>query len=193
MIFWLIFVGFLSAFALGPASFNIIRSLITQKTWPWASIAGFLLGDLIYIGLAIALLRSPLLQEPWLKTLLTVLTVFCLVIYSGKILLPKRASSDLVKEPLSNPSFKQSLLLTLTNFHLVFIYAGLFANLSITANSLLYWGVIAYFTAFILTFLGMLYGLQIFQKSLRNLLRRFEVIAACGFLTFSLYISLEIL
>lgn len=193
MIFWLIFVGFLSAFALGPASFNIIRSLITQKTWPWASIAGFLLGDLIYIGLAIALLRSPLLQEPWLKTLLTVLTVFCLVIYSGKILLPKRASSDLVKEPLSNPSFKQSLLLTLTNFHLVFIYAGLFANLSITANSLLYWGVIAYFTAFILTFLGMLYGLQIFQESLRNLLRRLEVIAACGFLTFSLYISLEIL
>lgn len=193
MIFWLIFVGFLSAFALGPASFNIIRSLITQKTWPWASIAGFLLGDLIYIGLAIALLRSPLLQEPWLKTLLTVLTVFCLVIYSGKILLPKRASSDLVKEPLSNPSLKQSLLLTLTNFHLVFIYAGLFANLSITANSLLYWGVIAYFTAFILTFLGMLYGLQIFQESLRNLLRRLEVIAACGFLTFSLYISLEIL
>ena len=64
MIIWMSGVGFLSAFALGPASFNIIRNLITKKNWPWPSILGFLLGDLFYIGLALWALQSPVLASP---------------------------------------------------------------------------------------------------------------------------------
>ncbi|MBV2168066.1 MAG: LysE family transporter [Bdellovibrio sp.] len=193
MILGLLLVGGLSAFALGPASFNIIRTLISKRTWPWASIAGFLAGDLVYIGLALILLQSALLQMPWLRISLTSLTVLCLMIYSIRILLPKQKLPETFLESFSSPSFKKSFLLTLANFHLVFIYAGLFANLGADGKIAIYSGALAYFIGFLLGFFSLLYGLHFFQSSLRTLLRKMEVVAAFGFLTFSIYLSLEIL
>ncbi|WP_413944753.1 LysE family transporter [Bdellovibrio sp. HCB-162] len=195
MILWLMLVGFLSAFALGPASFNIIRSLINKRTWPWDSIAGFLLGDIFYITLALLLLQSPLLQLTWLKTLLTGLTVASLVLYSGKILFPSLKDKDQEVKPSQQQQqgFKSSLLLTLSNFHLVFIYAGLFVNISHSRHFSLFAGVMAYFMAFLVTFFALLWALRSLQSSLKNVLRRIEMVAAFGFLTFSVYLSLEIL
>lgn len=193
MIPWLVFVGFLSAFALGPASFNIIRSLISKRSWPWSSIAGFLLGDLLYITLTLLLLQSPVLQHPGLKIFLTGLTVACLVLYSGKILFPSLKDKDQEVVPLQNQGFKNSFLLTISNFHLVLIYAGLFVNLNHENPVSLLLGVFVYFAAFLVTFLALLWGLRFLQDSLKKALRKIEVIAAFGFLTFSVYLSLEIL
>ncbi len=139
MILGLMGLGALSALAVGPASFNIIRILIAEKTWPWPSILGFLTGDFIYIFLAMALLRTPLLQEQWLKSTLTVLTVICLVVYSSRVLFTnsnnKAQSKNSSEENFLKQSFKESFILTLGNFHLLFIYAGIFISFS---QSLMY-------------------------------------------------------
>ncbi|WP_373997508.1 LysE family transporter [Bdellovibrio bacteriovorus] len=195
MILWLMIIGFLSAFALGPASFNIIRSLVRDRSWPWKSIAGFLLGDIVYIALALMLLKSPLLQEAWLKALLTVLTVLCLVLYSVKILfLQKNTDSSFLKEELLiRPSFKKSFLLTMANFHLVFIYASLFANVANENGLTLWMGAITYLAAFLVSFILLLFTIRQFKNHLQGFLRKIEVVAACGFLTFSAYLSLGIL
>lgn len=189
MILWMTSVGCLSAFALGPASFSIIRTLLSRRQWPWASIAGFLVGDLVYIALAVALLQSPWLSLPWLKTALTSLTVIALSLYSVKVLWSRPAEEA---PQVTSQGFLRSLLLTLSNFHLVLIYAGLFVNLTTSQNPL-WLGVLVYLSAFIASFLGLLWGLRRLQGPLRSFLRKIEVVAACGFLGFSLYLSLEIL
>lgn len=189
MILWMTSVGCLSAFALGPASFSIIRSLLNRRQWPWASIAGFLVGDVIYIALAVALLHSPWLNLPWLKTGLTALTAAALSLYSVKVLWTR---PGLAEEQAASQGFLRSLMLTLSNFHLVLIYAGLFINLT-NSQSPLWLGVLVYLSAFVASFLGLLWGLRRLQGPLKTFLRKIEVVAACGFLGFSLYLSLEIL
>ncbi|WP_413567989.1 LysE family transporter [Bdellovibrio sp. HCB117] len=195
MILGLILLGFLSAFALGPASFNIIRSLVRDRTWPWRSIAGFLCGDVMYIVLALVLLKSPVLREEWLKAVLTILTVLCLVFYSVKVLFSKDTlnSSSFNEDFLMRPSFKKSFLLTMANFHLVFIYAGLFANIANEKGLTLWMGALAYLVAFFVSFILLLFTIQQFKIQLQGFLRKIEVVAACGFLTFSAYLSLGIL
>ncbi|WII71017.1 hypothetical protein QJS83_11145 [Bdellovibrio sp. 22V] len=191
MILWFSGLGFISAFALGPATFNIIRNLIARKAWPWRSIAGFLLGDLIYIAAAVLLLRTSLWQIVWLKALLTSLTVLCLLLYSLKVLFPGKEQQE-QPSTVGAPSFRRSFFLTLGNFHLVFIYAGLFVNL--TENNLtMFAGVLAYLSAFIVSFFALLWVLRVFHGSLQQILRKIEVVAACGFLTFSIYLSMGIL
>ncbi|KHD88772.1 MAG: hypothetical protein OM95_06470 [Bdellovibrio sp. ArHS] len=192
MILWLISIGFISAFALGPASFNIIRSLVAERSWPWKSIAGFLVGDVIYIGLALALLQSPWLQQEWLRILLTILTVICLILYSAKILLSAKASTSL-EGAIRPPSFRKSFLLTMGNFHLVFIYAGLFSNMAAATTSALLIGALSYTLAFLVSFVLLLFVISHFKSHLKQILRHLEVIAACGFLTFSAYLSMGIL
>lgn len=191
MILGLMGVGFLSAFAVGPASFNIIRTLIAKRTWPWSSIGGFLLGDLIYILLALLLIQSPLLQELWLKSLLTILTVICLVLYSGKVLLTTKPAEN--EATVLIQGFRKNLLLTLSNFHLLFIYAGLFVGFSGDTSDPLWMGVLVYILTFLLSFFIMLFALLFFQKSLKTTLRKIEVLAAFGFITFSVYLSLGML
>lgn len=184
-------IGFLSAFALGPAGFNIIRSLLTKKRWPWPAILGFLAGDLIYILLSVLLIKSPLLHHSWLEKTLTMLTVLALLFYAVKVLF----LTD--KEPLhgsvtgSSQGFRQSLLLTLSNFHLVFIYAGIF--LSLTDQASLGFGIFVYVVSFVAGFMGLLLGLRGFEFYLKNILRKIEIFAACGFLSFSIYLILGIL
>lgn len=190
MILWMITVGFLSAFALGPASFSIIRSLVSRRQWPWSSIAGFLVGDLTYIVLAMALLQSPLFHEVWLKNLLTALTAGVLLLYSVKVLLSKPNPQSL---EVPAQGFSKSLLLTLSNFHLVLIYAGLFVQLTGQKTAALWMGVGVYILTFILSFLGLLWGLKQLHGPLKKFLRKIEIVAACGFLGFSIYLSLEIL
>lgn len=189
MIPWMIGVGFLSAFALGPASFSIIRSLISRREWPWGSIAGFLLGDVFYILMALLLLQSPLFHEAWLKNILTGLTAVTLLLYSAKVFLSKSNPQNL---EFPDQGFTKSLLLTLSNFHLVFIYAGLFVHLTAQKNILLI-GVSAYLGAFALSFLALLWTLQRLHGPLKFFLRKIEILAACGFLGFSIYISMGIL
>lgn len=191
MIPWMITVGFLSAFALGPASFSIIRSLVSRRQWPWSSIAGFLVGDLIYIVLAMALLQSPLLHEIWLKNLLTALTAGVLLLYSVKVLTSKTNPQQSLEVPAQG--FSKSLLLTLSNFHLVLIYAGLFVQLAGQKTAALWMGVGVYVLTFVFSFLGLLWGLKQLHGPLKKLLRKIEIVAACGFLGFSIYLSLEIL
>lgn len=187
MILWMISVGFLSAFALGPASFSIIRSLVSRRTWPWSSIAGFLLGDLIYIVLALVLLQSPWLHQEWLKTLLTGLTALVLSAYSLKVLTSKEPATL----EIPHMGFKKSLALTLSNFHLVLIYAGLFVHLR-DAKSL-WLGAGVYLGTFTLSFLALLWGLKRLQGPIKKFLRKIEIVAACGFFCFSVYLSMEIL
>lgn len=188
MILWMLSVGFLSAFALGPASFSIIRSLVSRRTWPWSSIAGFLLGDLTYIALAMALLQSPLFHQDWLKTVLTALTAVVLSAYSLKVLLSKEQPASL---EIPHLGFTKSLALTLSNFHLVLIYAGLFVQLR-DAKSL-WLGVTAYLLAFVFSFLALLWGLKRLHGPIKKFLRKIEIVAACGFFCFSIYLSMEIL
>lgn len=192
MISSLIFTGFLSAFAIGPASFNIIRNLITRKSWPWQSIAGFITGDLIYMSLALFSLKFSVVQAPLARIILTLLTITSLVIYSCRILIFQRSAPQLEALPDAGQSYKNSLLLTLSNFHLLLIYAGIFINLFPKSASP-FLGVAVYFCTFLLTFLGLLTGLQIFQNSLKQNLRKIEVVAAYGFLSFSFYLSMELL
>ncbi|MEN0057420.1 MAG: LysE family transporter [Bdellovibrio sp.] len=194
MILGLMLVGFLSAFALGPASFNIIRSVLKKRTWPWNSILGFLLGDCFYIVVALLLLQSPLLQQENVKITLTLLTAGILGLYSCKMLLlsPEVTHSQMSQN--SEPaSFWSSFFLTLGNVHLVLIYAGLFAHWGQQDMSFLLWGVGAYLLTFVISFFGLLALLRFFQTSLKSFLRHIEILAACGFLTFSVYLSLEIL
>ncbi|WP_413574782.1 LysE family transporter [Bdellovibrio sp. HCB290] len=188
MILWMSSLGFISAFAVGPASFSIIRSLVCLRTWPWSSIAGFLLGDLIYIALAILLLQSPLLHHPWLRNILTGLTAVVLLVYSLHVLLSRKPAQDMEATQLG---FGKSLTLTLSNFHLVLIYAGLFVHLNKT-NSL-WLGASIYSLAFIAGFLTLLWGLKQLHGSIRKFLRNIELVAACGFFCFSIYLSMELL
>ncbi|XGC79327.1 LysE family transporter [Bdellovibrio bacteriovorus] len=191
MILWIAFLGFISAFALGPATFNIIQNLIQKRTWPWKEILGFMLGDIIYLALAISLIHTPLLQESRIKSALTFLTISFLVFYSVKILLKKK---ETVESALAeNYGFWRSLFITLCNFHLVFIYAGLFAPFASRSGNELLWGAGSYLAAFFLSFLGLLWVLQMAQKHLERFLRKIEIIAAYGFLTFSFLLSLELL
>lgn len=194
MILWMSGVGFLSAFALGPAGFNVVRDLLSKKTWPWGAILGFLLGDLLYIGLALGLVQSPLLHSFWLKNILTLLTVFCLIFYSTKVLFfTKEVSGDEQNNEIQQ-GFIKSLLLTLANFHLVFIYAGLFLTLQQSSiPGTLTFGVLIYASSFVASFLFLLLGLSGFRVYLKTALRKAEVVAACGFLSFSLYLLLEFL
>ncbi len=189
MILWMTSIGCLSAFALGPASFSIIRSLLNRRDWPWASIAGFLVGDIIYISLAVVFLSSPWLQHSGLRFALTMLTAGILSLYSVKVLL-SRPTPQLAHK--TSQGFIRSLLLTLSNCHLVLIYVGLFMNLT-SSQSPLWLGVLVYLSAFVASFLGLLWVLRHFQGALKTFLRKIEIITACGFLVFSLYLSLETL
>ncbi|WP_413584426.1 hypothetical protein [Bdellovibrio sp. HCB274] len=188
MILWMTSVGFISAFALGPASFSIIRSLVSLRTWPWSSIAGFLLGDLTYIVLAIFLLQSQILNQLWLRNILTGLTAVMLLGYSLYVLLSSKPREE--KAP-SQLGFGKCLTLTLSNFHLVLIYAGLFVHLN-ESNSL-WLGAAIYSIAFIAGFLTLLWGLKHLHGPLKKFLRNIEIVAACGFFCFSIYLSMEIL
>ncbi|AFY01647.1 hypothetical protein [Bdellovibrio bacteriovorus] len=188
MILWMISVGFLSAFALGPASFSIIRSLVSRRTWPWSSIAGFLLGDVTYILLAMALLKSPLFHQEWLKITLTGMTALVLSAYSLKVLLSKEQPATI---EIPHQGFTKSLALTLSNFHLVLIYAGLFVHLR-DAKSL-WLGVLVYLLTFVVSFLALLWGLKRLHGPIKQFLRKIEIVAACGFFCFSIYLSVGIL
>lgn len=190
MIAGIILVAILSSFAVGPASFNIIRNLISTERWPWSSIAGFLVGDLAYVGLAIVLLQSPLFRETWLKTFLTTLTAVVLFIYAVRIMTSKEKAVYL-EVPASG--FMKSLFLTLSNFHLILIYAGFFVHFDEPNPGFLFIGVGIYVCAFITGFMLFLWGLQLFRSSLRRFLRKIEFFTACGFLSFSIYLFTEIL
>ncbi len=182
-------IGALSALALGPASFNIIRSLIHNNRWPWNSILGFLIADVIYMVLALVLLRSPWLQEHAIRTVLTALTAGTLLIYSLKTFVNKSPPT-----PLNHPkadSFFASLSLTLSNFHLVLIYAGLFSNLKQSQN--LVQSASVYLGFFLGAFLLLLWGLEQYRESLKTALRKIELTAAYGFLGFAAYLSVTIL
>ncbi|UOF02020.1 LysE family transporter [Bdellovibrio reynosensis] len=191
MILWIAFLGFISAFALGPATFNIIQNLIQKKTWPWKEIFGFMVGDIIYLALALSLINTPLLLGSKIKSVLTLLTVAFLVFYSLKILLKKKAKVETALA--ESHGFWRSLFITLCNFHLVFIYAGLFAPFASTSGSELLLGAGSYLAAFFVSFISLLWVLQIAQKHLERFLRKIEIIAAYGFLTFSFILSLELL
>lgn len=186
----LLTMGLASSLAVGPASFSIIRNLINHRKWPWRSIAGFLLGDLIYIAVTILFLQTPLVHEAWLRRLLTAMTVAVLLFYSVRVLFlsPKEQSIE-----VSPQSFTRSLMLTLANFHLLFIYAGLFMHLSELGWAALWQGISLYLLSFIAGFLGLLWSLKKFHTYLKLILRKIEIIAACGFFGFSIYLSLEIL
>ncbi|WP_413580616.1 hypothetical protein [Bdellovibrio sp. HCB288] len=188
MILAMFVTGILSAFALGPASFSIIRSLVSRRSWPWSSIAGFLLGDLIYILFATALLRSPLLHLQWFKNLLTVLTALALLIFSVHVIFSKSPTSSI---QIPDLGFRMSLALTLSNFHLVFIYAGLFSH-ALETNTLLL-GVSIYALTFVASFMALLWSLKRLHGPIKKILRKIEVVAACGFFCFSVYLSMEIL
>lgn len=191
MILWMIALGLLSALAIGPASFQIIRSLITGRTWPWNSILGFLCGDIIYIFFSVLLLRSPLLEITWVRNILTMITVLVLFTYAVKVLVFQKATD--LSSPLQYFGFKKSLLLTLSNVHLVLIYTGLFLNITNEHPLHFMWGILIYFLAFVVGFLALLVSLNRIKLSLAKILRPLEVIVACGFLTFSVYLYLEIL
>lgn len=182
-------IGALSAFALGPASFNIIRNLINSHRWPWKSIFGFLVADVIYMILALALLRTPWLQESAIRTTLTALTAGTLLMYSLKTFFTKNSRS--LVNCSNSDSFLTSLTLTLSNFHLVLIYAGLFSNLKQSQN--LAQSASVYLLFFVGAFLLLLWGLEQFRESLKTALRKIELTAAYGFLGFAAYLSIEIL
>ena len=151
MILEIIAMGFLSAFALGPASFNIIRLLVTKKKFPWSAILGFLLADLIFILLALYLLRTSFFNEPLVRFVLTLFTAFALTTYALKILL-KPESPELPDFHL-NPGFRQSFLLSLSNIQLLLIYAGLFSSWSLSLPQIPYSGALFYFLSFYFCFL----------------------------------------
>lgn len=194
MILWMIFVAFLSAFAVGPASFSIIRSLVSTKRWPWSSIAGFLLGDVIYIGLAIKFLQSPLFHNEWFKNILTGMTALFLLLYSMQVVVKR---SEIKNLEIPAPGFVKSLLLTLSNFHLLLIYAGFFVHFTDPSPTALWLGVsiyvVIYVVTFVVSFIALLGGLLLFQTSLKTLLRKIEIMTACCFLSFSIYLFMEIL
>lgn len=194
MMLSLILVGLLSAFALGPASFSIIRKMLQGKTLPWAEISGFLMGDVIYIAMSLVLLQSPLMQNSRLKVALTLLTSGTLLAFSLHMLWkrqntatgrPKRSGV----ETSSQNGFWGSLLLTLGNFHLVLIYTGLFAGL-LHGNLLqVIGGATLYTLSFAGGFILLLIILKNFQATLQKLLRQIEVFVSVGFIFFSFYLS----
>lgn len=186
--------GFISAFALGPASFNIIRNLLREKSWPWSAILGFFSADLVYILVAAALLYSPYLHSSSLTAGLTLLTVGMLWLYSLKVFLAANPVSETSAIPQARHGFRQSLLLTLSNFHLILLYTGLFLNLSSQeSESQLALGIGCYFFGFVGGFLGLLSALKAFANYLKTALRKVELFAACGFLGFSFYLLSGIL
>lgn len=190
MIPGIILLGLLSAFAVGPASFSIIQSLIQSKTWPWKAIAGFLLGDIIYISLALSLLKTPLLDNQVIRIVLTLLTVVFLVTYAVRILFAKKQ----IEETFSTThGFWKSLIITLSNFHLIFLYAGIFAPFTHQSAMKLALVVSAYLFAFIASFLTLLWTIQQLRNGLQTFLRKIQVIAAYGFITCSIFLSLELL
>ena len=191
MIVGLLLIGFLSAFALGPSSFNIIHSIVSKKTWPWTAIAGFLAADLTLLASSLVLLRSPLLQYPTSKTLLTLITVISLSAYAIQIFL-KKPSLALEAADNSKNTFAKSFLLGLCNVHLVLIYAGLFINMT-TEGEIPYQSAILYFGSFLVSFLGLLWIIRSLKELLSPVLRHLELVAAFGFLLFSAYLSWGIL
>lgn len=193
MMLSLILVGLLSAFALGPASFSIIRKMLQEKTFPWAEISGFLTGDVIYIALSLVLLQSPLMQNSRLKVALTLLTSGTLLAFSLHMLWKRKQVTGRPKksdvEASSQNGFWGSLLLTLGNFHLVLIYTGLFAGL-LHGNLLqVIGGATLYTLSFAGGFLLLLIILKSFQATLQKLLRQIEVFVSVGFIFFSFYLS----
>lgn len=191
MILALLLIGFLSAFALGPSSFNIIRDLLSRKRWPWKAILGFLLADLVLISLSLVLLRSPWLQNSLSKTVLTLVTVLSLSFYALQILF-KSPSLALEAEHESKNSFAKSFLLGLCNVHLVLIYAGLFINVAMDGD-IPFQPALIYFLSFLVSFLSMLWIVRTINAVLAPLLRHLELMAAFGFLLFSAYLSWGIL
>ena len=190
MIFSLILVGLLSSFALGPASFSIIRKMLQERKFPWAEISGFLMGDVIYIAMSLVLLQSPFMQNSRLKVALTLLTSGTLLAFSLHMLWKRQKNPNTASvEASSQNGFWGSLLLTLGNFHLVLIYTGLFAGL-LHGNLL---QVVAGATLYTLSFAGgfilLLNVLKNFQETLQKMLRQIEVFVSVGFIFFSFYLS----
>lgn len=186
MILSVILVGLLSSFALGPASFSIIRKMLQEKVFPWAEISGFLMGDVIYIAMSLMLLQSPFLQNSRLKVALTLLTSGTLLAFSLHMLWKRKTASA---EVFSQNGFWGSLILTLGNFHLVLIYTGLFAGL-LHGNT---WQVIGGASLYTLSFAGgfflLLAVLKNFQDALQKILRQIEVFVSVGFIFFSVYLT----
>ena len=186
MILSLIAIGLLSAFALGPASFSIIRQLLADKKWPWAEISGFLMGDIIYIAMSLLLLQSPIVQNSKLKVALTLLTSATLILFSMHLLWKRKRANP---EASSQKGFWGSLFLTLGNFHLVLIYTGLFASLLKGNTPQLVFGASLYALSFCGGFILLLNVLKIFQDALHKILRQLEVVVSFGFICFSFYLS----
>lgn len=188
MILSLILVGLLSSFALGPASFSIIRKMLQEKNFPWAEISGFLMGDVIYIALSLGLLQSSYMQNSRLKVALTLLTSGMLLAFSLNMLWKRKQATASAGASTQN-GFWGSLLLTLGNFHLVLIYTGLFAGL-LHGNLLqVVGGAILYTLSFAGGFILLLSVLKKFQDTLQRLLRQIEVFVSVGFIFFSFYLS----
>jgi hypothetical protein len=187
MILSLILVGLLSSFALGPASFSIIRKMLQEKNFPWAEISGFLMGDVIYIAMSLVLLQSPFMQNSRLKVALTLLTSGTLLAFSLHMLWKRKQTAS--AEASSQNGFWGSLLLTLGNFHLVLIYTGLFAGL-LHGNMLQVVGGAGLYTlSFAGGFILLLNILKNFQDTLQKILRQIEVFVSVGFIFFSFYLS----
>jgi hypothetical protein len=187
MMLSLILVGLLSSFALGPASFSIIRKMLQEKNFPWAEISGFLMGDVIYIAMSLVLLQSPFMQNSKLKVALTLLTSGTLLAFSLHMLWKRKQNASV--EASSQNGFWGSLLLTLGNFHLVLIYTGLFAGL-LHGNILqVVGGASLYTLSFAGGFILLLNILKNFQDALQKILRQIEVFVSVGFIFFSFYLS----
>jgi hypothetical protein len=187
MMLSLILVGLLSSFALGPASFSIIRKMLQEKNFPWAEISGFLMGDVIYIAMSLVLLQSPFMQNSKLKVALTLLTSGTLLAFSLHMLWKRKQNASV--EASSQNGFWGSLLLTLGNFHLVLIYTGLFAGL-LHGNLLqVVGGASLYTLSFAGGFILLLNILKNFQDALQKILRQVEVFVSVGFIFFSFYLS----
>lgn len=190
MILSLILVGLLSSFALGPASFSIIRKMLQERKFPWAEISGFLMGDVIYIAMSLVLLQSPFMQNSRLKVALTLLTSGTLLAFSLHMLWKRQKNTNTASvEASSQNGFWGSLLLTLGNFHLVLIYTGLFAGL-LHGNLLQVVGGAGLYTlSFAGGFILLLNVLKNFQETLQKMLRQIEVFVSVGFIFFSFYLS----
>ncbi|MNL14331.1 hypothetical protein D3C87_1352660 [compost metagenome] len=189
MMLSLILVGLLSSFALGPASFSIIRKMLQEKNFPWAEISGFLMGDVIYIAMSLVLLQSPFMQNSRLKVALTLLTSGTLLAFSLHMLWKRQKNATASAEASSQNGFWGSLLLTLGNFHLVLIYTGLFAGL-LHGNMLqVVGGASLYTLSFAGGFILLLNILKNFQDTLQKILRQIEVFVSVGFIFFSFYLS----
>jgi threonine/homoserine/homoserine lactone efflux protein len=179
-------MGFSSAFFLGPVSFQLIKSLVIKKTIPWSGLVGLIIADVLHLTIVVMSIFYMPVPLGVLDTWLLIPTILILGYMGFKIILREYSLNESLEE---NLSFKVSFISTILNAHILLFYFGLFISQKSKGLAAMMSSVSIYFIFFILGISFLMASTYWLRERLSSCFRGISIVLGGSFVLFAMYLS----